>query len=255
MRAILSYILLACCAHGQLLTLGAGKGASGGGPPTNSRIHLTQSNATCSPSCSITIPSTTAGDLLAVAFSTSTGAATHISSVTGAGTWTAAGACIGSETTAGSFTDLAYNASATGGVASVTITLSGSDPSPDIWVAEYTGGSAYALDGTCAAISNPSASLTGLTGSMSVTSTNDVIVSVIGPAHAICTGVTVSNVSGTGVTTPITDVGVNTDSGLVDYLNAPTGTDQASVPLIQGTCPGSPTSQVYESSTLAFKNH
>ncbi len=99
-------------------------------PPTNhmKAVNYTNNNAAqinCSSSCSLTIPSTNAGDLLYLEAADINGA--FISSVSGAGTWvvpTGANTC--RNVMSGDALSCAYVLSTTAGVTSLNITMTGS---------------------------------------------------------------------------------------------------------------------------------
>jgi hypothetical protein len=233
--------------------LGVGGGAPSGGGVTIVRAqHAFSSDTNCSPTCTLTISSTTAGDVGVLSYSDFTGASVHISSVSGGGTWVAAGACEASDTAGGDYTDQAYILSLTGSTTSISVTLSASDAGADLQFNEYHRSSgSWTLDGSCGAVSNPTAANPTNTASMTVGSGNtDVIVAVLEPASNYCSG---RAVGGTGWTTPILDVGGTTASAFIDAVQVTSGTYQGTVAASTGTCPGTIAAASWASSALAFK--
>lgn len=211
--------------------------------------HTVLTGKVCSPSCSLSITSTGSGNLLVVGYATAAATtSTTISSVSGAGTWHASGACPATDTAGSDFVDLAYNLNSTSGVTSLTVTLSQNDTA-DFEVAEYSGGT-WTLDGTCKAVSNPAATNPNTSGSITTAGSTDVIVAIWEGLNHYCSG---EAVSGTGWTTPVLDVfTAGSGSAFDDAMNVTAGTYQAGINNINGVCPGAASNGAWASSSFAF---
>ena len=138
----------------------------------------------CSPTCSITIPSTTAGNLLYVEASTEV-YGDYISSISGGGTWVIPTGCQEQITTPSTLNvSCAYVLSATGSTTSVSITLDGSSSATGLAVFEVhrTSGT-WALD-TDGATAN-TASFTPTLQALTLSGTNDVIFQAMGDQGGI----------------------------------------------------------------------
>jgi hypothetical protein len=247
---VLFFLVVSCAAQSLLPLLGVGNS----GTVTITRVqHSPSSSQACFPTCPITISSTGSGNLGVLAYSDNAFSADHISSVSGGGTWIAAGACVAFES--GSGTDLAYVLSLTGGVTSLSITLNGSDGGADFVFFEYSRSSgSWALDGSCGTEAH-SAANPNTTASMSVGVGNtDVIVAALATASGYCPG---TAVGGTGWTTPILNVTTGTLAAFIDALQVNAGTYQGTVaPQATGqatNCPGTKGAQFWASSALAFR--
>jgi len=208
--------------------------------------------ANCSPTCTVTIPSTGSGNLL-VLVDASAAIGEHFSTVTGAGSWVAAGACHATNTSPGDDTDIAYNLSSSSGVTSLSITLSSNDISTDLAYAEYTG-EPFTLDGTCQTTNNGVATTTPQSPAITTTGARDVVVVGMTVNDSICAASAVTNVQGGGWPSPATLIFPSGQGDAYeDNINAPAATYQVQFAQVSGGCPGSPASVTFSSSVLAFK--
>lgn len=148
-------------------------------PPSHqySIVNFTALGASCSPSCNLTIPSTGAGNLLFLEAGDE--AFTHISSVSGGGTWNVpmgANTCqfqqnISSQNNAAS---CAYNLSSVAGTTSLTVTMSGTAATNfAVWEINSTVGT-WSLD-TQGAASIPTGQWYANGPSLTLSQSNDVI--------------------------------------------------------------------------------
>lgn len=138
----------------------------------------------CSPTCSITVPSTTAGNLLFIEASTQV-SNDYISSVSGGGTWVVPVACQKQVTSPSTLNvSCAYVLSASGGTTSIAVTMAGSSSATGIGIYEVhrTSGS-WALD-TDGSTAN-TASFTPPLQPLTLTGTNDVVFQVMGDIGGI----------------------------------------------------------------------
>jgi hypothetical protein len=144
-------------------------------PPTLSMsvLHHTDFNMSCSPSCTLNIPATTAGSLLYIEAANITGLSSFITAVSGGGTWTAPTACRISMVLAGNDAlSCAYNLSATGGTTQLTVTGNSSNDFFAVWEIASTSGP-FSLDAIGSATNSASLNPSGV--SLSLTGANDVI--------------------------------------------------------------------------------
>lgn len=204
------------------------------------------SSVCVSATCTITVASTTAGNL-GVVLATTGDHTTYISSVSGGGTWTANGACAAASTVQDGMSDIAYNLNLTGGATTITVTASSNYPGY-VAYAEYHGGT-WTLDGACASAANVAASLTASSPPVTTTGAKDLIVTAIDIDYQ---HYSTQTVTGTGWTNPF-DIFLpgpafsNTNGVGNDALNVSAGTYQMSV--TQNSSMG------YSSSALAFQSN
>lgn len=139
----------------------------------------------CSPTCSITVPSTTAGNLLYVEASTEV-SGDYISSISVGGTWVIpTTGCQQQITTPATLNiSCAYSLSATGGTTSISITMAGSSSAVGIAIAEVhrTSGT-WVLDTDAA--STTAAGFTQNMQALTLSGTNDVIFQAVGDTGGI----------------------------------------------------------------------
>lgn len=160
---------------------GFGGGASGGAV-TWTLVHDTQTDSatgTCtqpSTTCTITIPSTTAGNILVGYIYNASNLS--ISTVTGDGTWTHCSNCAVSNATVAAGIDMAYRAVATGGATSIVFTFSGTASSFTIVeVSEWHRSTGSATFDTSNNV-NDSTNCTACNGvTLTLSGSNDLIVS------------------------------------------------------------------------------
>jgi hypothetical protein len=150
----------------------------------------------CSPTCSITVPSTTSGNLL-VFTSVNADSATALLTPSGGGTWVT---CSYATTTPIPETvAIYYVLSATGGTTSISLSASYEDYY-GIAYTEYAGGT-FTLDGACQHTSG-GATATPLSPSLTTAGAKDVLVTVLGSVY-IDYGAPATTVSGAGWTSPL----------------------------------------------------
>jgi hypothetical protein len=139
----------------------------------------------CSPTCSITIPSTTAGNLLFIEASTEV-SNDYISSISGGGTWVVPTMGCQEQITSPATLNVscAYTLSATGSTTSLSITMAGSSSATGIAIYEVhrTSGS-WVLD-TDGATAN-AASFTPTLQPLTLSGTNDVVFQAMGDTGGI----------------------------------------------------------------------
>lgn len=218
---------------GAGLSGGAGITAAGGGGGGTWALVQHPKSASCSgasASCTVTLSqNTTASTLLTVwvgIYSSTSGI--KIASVSGGGSWNlcSGSACAATISCCGAnvMTDQAYNTAATGGAASVTITV---DSAPgNTWTAgvnEYSySGASKSYDGGNNTTSTNCTSCAGPTLTMS--GNNDVIVQTIAQGNTI-----------TAISAPYTNPDDSTTSGMAGAINQatysqPTWTQNAVAP-------------------------
>lgn len=195
MRYVFTFFIFCSLASAQMLqSITNDVHHSGGGAVTWTKIQDTQtdnSTGTCSliaSTCTITVPSTTAGDVL-VGFSYS-GNSFALTSVTGDGTWTHCSNCAVSNATVAAGVDMAYRAVATGGATSIVFTFSGTTSSfTAVEVVQFrrsTGSATFDVSGSV----NDSTNCTACTGvplTLTGGGSNELIVSVFTESQTLST--------------------------------------------------------------------
>jgi len=209
------------------------------------------SGINCSPSCPniFSPPSTQIGDLLIIIYQGYQSTSPTISSVSGDGTWVAGGECHSTSTTHTLTTDMAHTLTATStGAQPLSVTLSANDNDAEFTVLRWAGGSGiYALDSAgCKTTSNPSASATDTTTSITTTGTADLIVSGGIVSHDFLANAAVTNVAGSGWTSPLPYISFYNAGPWFFNQSVAAGTYQASA-VDDGSI-----SENWTNSTLAF---
>jgi hypothetical protein len=174
-------------------------------------------NVDCTPTCPAqTVTSTGSGNLL---FMSTTNANTYISSIScspSCGSWTLPGAVCQQATDASGNIDCGYVISSTAGATSVTVTMSGSSGTQEIFFREYhtTSSAGFHFDklssttnGACTSCITPT--LSPLAGA------NDVMIAGGSPGHAF-----------TAMSSPYGDVDIDSGAETIigDLLNTSSGT-------------------------------
>jgi hypothetical protein len=192
----------------------------------------------CTPACpAVTVPTTVAGDLIYVQVVSSTNAFTISSGSAGAGTWVIPANCVSS----GGTGELAcaYVLSATGGVTTITITMSGSITAT-ISIRSYHPSSTTAVAETVpAANSSAGCSNNCTTPSVTLTGTSDLIVAAISAGDTGCS-----------VASPYGNFTAPSGDGIADQFNATSGTGAT---FTQGTSCPTAASAAAGMTTVAFK--
>lgn len=193
-------------------------------------------NAACGSgtTCTVTVASTGANNLIVVS-GIMASTSTTISSVSdGACTYVHPAGAHSSSTTAGQGTDHAYCLSSTAGRTSIVITWSASPGAAEASVIEYSFTNGPVSFDVVAVLSNQTATTTPKTASVTTTGTNDVVIGAVGTAATIASG---STVTGTGWTTPILDA--PNGNGVDDAINIGPGATQATFTSTSGAACGS----------------
>lgn len=119
-----------------------------GGGHTFTFLHANQNLSCAGTTCTVTLTSTTAGSLLAFGLVSQNTPAQTFVSISAGGTFVHPGTC-SFQSTSNLYVDCGYVLAATGGVTSITVTLSGTfGGAIEIDEVSYTGAGAITLDGT-----------------------------------------------------------------------------------------------------------
>ena len=187
-------------------------------------------------SCAITVTSTGSGNFGFFSVATNSGSQ-NISSISGGGTWTIPGGTTCRRTNGAGSEDCAYITSLTGGVTSITVTMSAKVTHLMIQFLEYSSAGLSFDAGASTASSGANPSVTTITG---ITGTNDLVIqSLTNGNNATITG------PGGNWTNPNDSASDGSQVlGVIGYINCTSSC---------GTAPSwTMTSQTYMSSGMAF---
>ena len=196
-------------------------------PSYASLVHSTAVAATCSPTCTLPIPSTGAGNLLVLIPVPAGSSLFSTASVSGGGTWVGgSGTCFAGDNVGTTTTEMWYVLNSTGSTTSISVTLNYSNTQSFV-VNEYHGSGTWHINGACSILTAQAATVTPTTAAIS-SSVGDLIVSAIAHAGIGYGAGTVSAITCSGWTSPVLYQGGGV--AVIQDLNSSGGTCQASTP-------------------------